>query len=159
MPIIQWHQIAEAEEKNALLLDVRTPDECELGTINNAINIPLDELRNRLDELPTNRPIYAFCAIGLRGYLATNILLQNGFTGVYNLSGGYKTYETATYKITNNITPEETEKREKEIDIDMQVSKIKKKTVSLNACGLQCPGPILKMKKTIDELDPGDKLE
>jgi NADPH-dependent 2,4-dienoyl-CoA reductase/sulfur reductase-like enzyme/peroxiredoxin family protein/rhodanese-related sulfurtransferase/TusA-related sulfurtransferase len=159
MPIIHWHQIAEAEEKNALLLDVRTADEYELGTINNALNIPIDELRNRLEELPTNRPIYVFCAIGLRGYLATNILLQSGFSEVYNLSGGYKTYETATYHISNNIKPEEAEKREKEIDIDMQVSKTKKKTVSLNACGLQCPGPILKIKKTIDGLDPGDKLE
>ncbi|MFO7868431.1 MAG: FAD-dependent oxidoreductase [Bacteroidales bacterium] len=159
MPVIHWHDIAKAKDNNAVLLDVRTEDEYELGSIADAINIPLDNLRERIDEIPEDRPIYVFCAIGLRGYLATTILLQRGFTKVYNLSGGYKTYESATYIVRNNITPDEPQKRSHTIDNDMQIPKKEKHAVELNACGLQCPGPILKMKQKIDELEPGDTVK
>ena len=75
------------------LLDVRTETEYEKGHIEGAVSIPLDELRSRLDELPTDEPIYLYCQIGLRGYLATRILMQHGFGPVYNLSGGYKLWQ------------------------------------------------------------------
>ncbi|PKR82065.1 CoA-disulfide reductase [Brumimicrobium salinarum] len=94
MPIfnpIDALQIGETE----YLLDVRTPKEYEEGTIPNALNIELDELRNQLDQLPKNQTIYIFCQVGLRGYLASRILMQNGFD-VKNLSGGYK-YWKNTY--------------------------------------------------------------
>lgn len=74
-----------------LLLDVRTPDEFRAGTIPGAINIPVDELRSRLEELPHDRKIAAFCQVGQRGYFATRILLQEGLS-VANLGGGYQTY-------------------------------------------------------------------
>lgn len=80
------------------LLDVRTPLEHEAGTIPNAINIELDELRNHLDELPKDKTIYVFCEVGLRGYLATRILVQHGFD-VKNMSGGYKFWKN-TYGIS-----------------------------------------------------------
>jgi len=83
--------LALPESLRPLLLDVRTAGEYELGTIPGAINVPVDELRQRLGELPRDRPIAAFCQVGQRGYLATRILLQNGFD-VCNLGGGYKTY-------------------------------------------------------------------
>jgi len=83
--------LALPESLRPLLLDVRTAGEYELGTIPGAINVPVDELRQRLGELPRDRPIAAFCQVGQRGYLATRILLQNGFD-VRNLGGGYKTY-------------------------------------------------------------------
>ena len=73
------------------LLDVRTPEEYALGHIPDAMNLPLDELRGRLDELPRDRQIAAYCQVGQRGYLATRILLQSGFR-VVNIGGGYKTY-------------------------------------------------------------------
>jgi NADPH-dependent 2,4-dienoyl-CoA reductase/sulfur reductase-like enzyme/rhodanese-related sulfurtransferase len=76
---------------NHYLLDVRTPSEYADGSIEGAVNIPLDELRNRLEEIPKDRPIVAFCKVGMRGYLATRILLHEGYT-VMNLSGGYTTY-------------------------------------------------------------------
>ncbi len=76
------------------LLDVRTPLEFEAGTIPNAINIELDELRNHLTKLPKNKTIYLFCEVGLRGYLATRILIQHGFD-VKNLSGGYRFWKSA----------------------------------------------------------------
>lgn len=73
------------------ILDVRTPDEFRNGHIPGAVNIPIDELRDRLTELPTDRAIVAYCQVGMRGYLATRILMQKGFQ-VANLSGGYKTF-------------------------------------------------------------------
>lgn len=75
-----------------LLLDVRTPAEFAAGSVPGAINVPVDELRARLTELPTERPVVAYCQVGQRGYLATRILLQAG-RDVRNLSGGYRTYE------------------------------------------------------------------
>ncbi len=73
------------------LLDVRTPQEFAGGHISGAVNILVDDLRSRLGELPRDRKIAAYCQVGQRGYLATRILLQSGFSAV-NVSGGYKTY-------------------------------------------------------------------
>ena len=101
------------------------------------MNIPLDELRGRIDELPHDKDIYIYCAIGLRGYLALKILMGHGFNRVKNLSGGYKTYVTATAPIVNTMAPVDTccttgvDTRR----VDGQV-----KTVRIDACGLQCPG-------------------
>jgi NADPH-dependent 2,4-dienoyl-CoA reductase/sulfur reductase-like enzyme/rhodanese-related sulfurtransferase len=80
-----------------LLLDVRTTGEVDGGTIARAVNIPLDDLRDRLDELPTDKELLVFCAAGLRGYLACRILSQNGFS-CRNLTGGYKTFMAVTEK-------------------------------------------------------------
>lgn len=84
--------LALPPSQRPFLLDVRTPEEFALGAIAEAINIPVDELRSRLDELPRDRKIAAYCQVGQRGYLATRILLQAGFSAV-NIGGGYKTYK------------------------------------------------------------------
>lgn len=86
--------LAGLDLDKVFLLDCRTPAEYAMGTIPGAVNIPLDELRNRLEELPKDKPVYEFCQVGLRGYIAYRILSQNGFE-VYNLSGGYKSYAQA----------------------------------------------------------------
>ncbi|MBP7462078.1 MAG: FAD-dependent oxidoreductase, partial [Candidatus Delongbacteria bacterium] len=99
--IIHWHQISRLDPAENLLLDVRTPEEFRLGTIEGALNIPVDELRSRLAELPRDRRIVVFCGVGLRGYLACRILVQHGFTSAVNLSGGYKTYQHVTQKQSN----------------------------------------------------------
>jgi NADPH-dependent 2,4-dienoyl-CoA reductase/sulfur reductase-like enzyme/rhodanese-related sulfurtransferase len=78
-------------DKDALLLDVRTPQEFSAGHIAEAVNVPLDELRSRLGELPRDREITIYCQVGQRGYLATRILRQAGFPAV-NVGGGYETY-------------------------------------------------------------------
>ncbi len=83
--------LAMSPPDRPLLLDVRTPEEFEAGSLPEAINIPVDELRNRLAELQKDRKIAAFCQVGQRGYLATRILLQSGFD-VVNIGGGYRTY-------------------------------------------------------------------
>lgn len=99
--ILHWHEISALDKTTSLLIDVRTPQEFSLGTIEGAINIPLDELRNRLMEIPRNKEIILFCQVGQRGYLAYRILIQNGYTKVRNLSGGYKTYLAAVQEQSN----------------------------------------------------------
>jgi len=91
-------QITAAEVQSQLaesapyILDVRTEMEFERGHLPNAVNIPVDSLRSRLNEVPTDRPIVAYCQVGMRGYLATRILLQNQ-RQVQNLSGGYRAWD------------------------------------------------------------------
>lgn len=78
-------------EKEDFILDVRTPSEFARGGIQNAQNVPLNHLHNKLDELPRDKTINAYCGVGLRSYMACRILEQNGFDA-RNLSGGYTTY-------------------------------------------------------------------
>ena len=87
----QWHEIDEIVRNGGLLIDVREPHERENGFIKGSINIPLGEIRERLEELPKDQPIYLSCQVGLRGYLATRILKGHGFQSI-NLDGGWKTY-------------------------------------------------------------------
>lgn len=79
-------------DTNPFVLDVRTAGEFSRGSLPGAVNIPIEELRKRLDELPRNQPILAYCQVGMRGYLASRLLLQKGFE-VTNLSGGYSTWQ------------------------------------------------------------------
>lgn len=92
--IYHWDEIGDLDRTRALLLDVRTKAEFSLGTINGAVNIPLDELRERIGELPADKSIYVFCQVGLRGYIAARMLMGRGFASVKNLNGGYLVYNT-----------------------------------------------------------------
>jgi rhodanese-related sulfurtransferase len=78
-------------QKGDFILDVRTPAEYARGSVPNAENIPVNDLRGRLDELPRDRTIHTYCGVGLRSYIAYRILEQNGFDA-RNLPGGYMTY-------------------------------------------------------------------
>ncbi|MBE7411890.1 MAG: FAD-dependent oxidoreductase [Leptospiraceae bacterium] len=75
-------------ENNSVLLDVRNLGEYSKGHILNSLNIPVDELRFRISEIPKNKKLFVYCRVGFRGHLATRILLQNGFKDVWNVSGG-----------------------------------------------------------------------
>ncbi|MDL2229210.1 FAD-dependent oxidoreductase [Treponema sp. OttesenSCG-928-L16] len=89
-----WHDAADLpRDGSVILLDIRTPEEYAMGSIDGFINIPLDELRSRLDELDKDKPIYLSCRIGLRGYIACRMLSQHGFD-CRNLSGGYRLYNS-----------------------------------------------------------------
>jgi NADPH-dependent 2,4-dienoyl-CoA reductase/sulfur reductase-like enzyme/rhodanese-related sulfurtransferase len=81
-----------SENGRLVLVDVRTPQEYAGGHISGAVNIPVDDLRSRLGELPHDREVAVYCQMGQRGYLAVRILAQAGFK-VVNLGGGYKTYK------------------------------------------------------------------
>jgi len=97
MPVVTWREIQAANPDEVTILDVRTEEETAGGRfIKGSLNIPLDDLRDRLDEIPKDKPVYIYCAVGLRGYLALKILTQRGFSNVKNLSGGFKTYSIAT---------------------------------------------------------------
>lgn len=101
MPIVTWRDIVENKLPEGALIDVRAIEEFQEGAIPNALHIPVDELRERLDEVPDDKPIYLYCGVGLRGYVALKILKQSGFENVYNLSGGYRTYAAAVSGLRN----------------------------------------------------------
>ena len=152
--IIQWRELAELPA-DTIRIDVRTHDEYKLGTIPGFINIPVDELREHLDELPKEKPIVVTCAVGLRGYLAYRILVQNGFKHVRNLSGGYKTWSVATAPIKEIVShkpeiPESTSYG----NSDSQINLLK-----VDACGLMCPGPVMQLKKNYEALKIGEQLQ
>ena len=88
MPVADW---SELDHTDALLVDVREPDEFSRGHIPNAINLPLSQLRTNFGELPKDRDIFVYCAVGQRAYFATRFLAQQGYRP-RNLSGGYTTY-------------------------------------------------------------------
>lgn len=150
--IIHWRDIASLPEETTRI-DVRTPAEYELGSIPGFINIPVDELREHLDELPKDKPIVVTCAVGLRGYLAYRILVQNGFKDVRNLSGGYKTWSVATAPIQNR--PFRTRSNEASTCACQPATSLLK----VDACGLMCPGPIMQLKKNYETLTDDGLLE
>lgn len=156
MPIVSWREMQATDKENITLLDVRTPEEFSFGAIAGAINIPLDEIRGRIGEIPAGKPVYIYCAVGLRGYLAQRILMARGYTDVRNLSGGYKTYATAVTPVQNN--PDNTSAQNKQPE-ENQSRMNEIKTLKIDACGLQCPGPVLKIKKSMEEISEGQRIE
>ncbi|MDD7529814.1 MAG: FAD-dependent oxidoreductase [Prevotellaceae bacterium] len=152
MPVITWRELAEGNFADKVLLDVRTVEEHALGSIPGAVNIPLDDLRERIDELPKDKEIIIFCAVGLRGYLALRILQGRGFTGLRNLSGGYNTYRLAIMKPQRHTPTADVTNRLQPFRPEPGTLKI------VDACGLQCPGPILQLKKTVDAMTEGEAV-
>jgi len=125
--------------------------------IENTINITLGQLRNRLNELPKKETIYVYCQVGIRGYLASRILSQAGYK-VKNLDGGYKTYGAVFRPKTNDS------ECIVEIDDDGTARKncdpeVVKSHVQINACGLQCPGPIMQVFQAMQLMNDGEILE
>lgn len=96
MKPIYWRELRDIDRTSITLIDVRTREEFAVGALKGAINIPLDEMREHLSEIPSDKPVVVYCQVGLRGYLASNILRQHGFTDVSNLIGGIKLYKSAT---------------------------------------------------------------
>ena len=96
--VFYWNETNHIKAED-ILIDVRRADEFSNGKIPGAINIPVDEMRNRLHEIPTDKTIYIYCEAGLRGYLAQRILRQSGFENVFNLSGGYYLWNACTQEM------------------------------------------------------------
>lgn len=149
-------QFKKRSSKDSFVLDVRTSEEYSIDTIDGALNIDVDDIRNHLNKIPKDKKVMIYCGVGLRGYVAARILRQKGYNDVYNLSGGLKVYKQAMAEQSNPIYFEnEVEDKTNEEPIPP----IKVKTIEVDACGLQCPGPILKLKDTIDTMDDGDQME
>ena len=156
-----WRDINSKSSKNWYLIDTRTSNEFELGSIPGAVNIPLDDIRERVNEIPKDKEIVVFCAVGLRGYVAARSLKLLGYDNVFNLSGGYKTWEYAAKKQSNeDIYDNLIVKKDDQIyqhatnALHQDITAIK-----VDACGLQCPGPILKLKKVFETAQSGQVFE
>ena len=164
MQPLYWRELREADLSQVALIDVRTPEEYALGTIPGAVNVPLDELRERLEELPRDRALWLFCGVGLRGYLASNILRGQGYSEVRNLVGGIKTYRAATAVIQRPSDPHagvacaKAAAEQPATETQPEPDAAPELRV-LDACGLQCPGPILQLRRAMDELPVGARLE
>lgn len=153
---IQWNEYEQLDKKDLIVVDVRSRNEYEMGHLEGAINIPVAEMRSRLAEIPTDKKVILYCAIGYNGYLASQLLKGNGFTNIYNLAGGYKLYTSASPKKFNVaktiINTDQQENKPMETNKD-------KKLISIDATGLMCPGPVMQLKKNYDQIGAGDQLE
>lgn len=160
MTPLYWRELRDADLTKVTLVDVRTADEYALGHIDGALNISLDDLRERIGEIPSDRPVYVYCGVGLRGYLASNILKENGYGDVRNLIGGIKTYKAATAEVKLPGTGEsEEDKARCACNAPATDGSEHSNTICVDACGMQCPGPVLKLKKEMEKLLPGQRLE
>ena len=159
---VQWDKVDELIQNGEYILDVREELETDMGAIESSVNIPLGEIRNRINEIPKDKTIYIYCQVGLRGYIACRILSQLGFNPI-NIDGGYKTYSAVKGSSENqekdHITVPKAEiKNDNKRNDDMEYN-ISKVAVTLDACGLQCPGPIRRVFEEMQKLNIGDILE
>ena len=159
MPICQAADAANPRD-DQIVLDVRTEDEVKMGTIPGAINIPIDDLRGRLNELPRDKEILVSCAVGQRGYIGTRILLQHGVKA-RNLTGGFKTYRTVYPTTVGHVAQE---RKEMTDDTGQDAAVMKNTSEPLNivthldARGLQCPGPVMRIRETLNDMQDGQAL-
>ncbi len=157
---VTWEDLKEMidrKDPDLLLLDVRLEDEVKLHSFEGALNIPKNEIRKNIDKIPSDKKIVILCNVGLRSYLVERILKQKGFNASI-LSGGLKIYFAAAKEQDNR--KKAIEECGINLELKMNVEKItgQIKTVRIDACGLQCPGPVMKLKNEIDKLSPGERL-
>lgn len=134
---------------DAYLVDVRKEHEFKARTIEGAINIPVDEIRKNPNLIPRDKKVILFCNRGFQSYVASRILIQNEFDNVYSLSGGYNFYKEQVRNMNNKTFKNNLEK----------VAVQSENVVKLDACGMQCPGPILKVSQEIENLNIGSIIE
>ena len=156
---VTWEDIDTSDSSKQMLLDVRTPAEFSTGSMPGAVNIPLANLRRRLEELPRDKQIVVFCRVGLIAYNAARVLQAHGFTNHYNLSGGYETWHAATVPPAAVGTVFRSPAAQPGKALDLQTAEASlAKVVDVNACGLQCPGPVMRLKQEMDRIEPGEAI-
>jgi NADPH-dependent 2,4-dienoyl-CoA reductase/sulfur reductase-like enzyme/peroxiredoxin family protein/TusA-related sulfurtransferase/rhodanese-related sulfurtransferase len=166
----RWNDVARLKAEGAFILDVRTPEEFALGHIEGAINISNTVLRSRLAEVPKDRFVLLYCGVGIRGYLAERILRQNGWKDLANLAGGWKTYEAAAEAQSNEGVYRpgfDSSLRSKLEPVAYAegsgqpeaIAARSLQTIEVDACGLQCPGPIMRLKTEMDKAAMGTTLK
>lgn len=160
--VIQWNEVDSIDLNTSIILDVREEFELLTGVIENSINIPLGQLRNRLNEIDKSKKIYVTCQVGLRGYVACRILSQNGYDA-FNIDGGIKTY-LAVKRSEKAIKDNKNNEIKQEVaTMGLETSAENKENINakitLNACGLQCPGPIKRVFEEMQKLDDGEVLK
>lgn len=156
----QWYEVDDLVSQGAFILDVREPFELVTGVIPKSINIPLSNLRQRITELPKEKEIYVTCQVGQRGYVACRLLMALGYK-CKNIDGGMKTY-LAVQKANEASSRKKITKIEAEKGSEIVVTANQKQlgsNVTLNACGLQCPGPIRKVYEQVKQMEEGEILK
>lgn len=151
----KFRDIYNNKNSDYTLLDIRTKDERELHPLENTLSMDKSEVRSMLGSIPKDKPIIILCSGGLRAYLTERILKQSDFSGVSILSGGLNIYFSAV-KDQNNII--DFTNRLPDRDHGDSVSDLIGGFIDVDACGLQCPGPILKLKKEIEKIPASGKL-
>lgn len=136
--------------EGSFVVDVRIPASYNTKSIDGAVNIPLAQLRARTVEIPTDKKVILVCDSGYTSYLASRILIQKGFNNVYSLMAGMKLYKEI--------------QRDKESKVTKKVSaqaltKSSENVLKVDACGLSCPGPIMKLAENISNIQEGELLE
>jgi peroxiredoxin family protein/rhodanese-related sulfurtransferase/TusA-related sulfurtransferase len=158
--VVCWEDVQKRGD-DVVVLDVRTDAEVQLGKIEGAYHIPLHELRRRYTELPAGKKIYVYCAVGLRAYVACRILMQKGY-GALSIAGGYKTWENATMKQSNEDIYEKYRITKGDdllfMNAPSRTTTIAADIKEVDACGMQCPGPIMKLNENITLLEEGKQL-
>jgi NADPH-dependent 2,4-dienoyl-CoA reductase/sulfur reductase-like enzyme/rhodanese-related sulfurtransferase len=153
--VINCDELLSPDKGDLKIVDVREPEENELGHIPGAVNIPLGQLRRRLSELSPEQELVVYCSVGLRSYLAARILMQKGFTRVRNLNGGYRIYRALQEEKVKGEQKEVFKEAAQQTPADVQQEKV----IPLDLCGLQCPGPIMEVFRKMNELAGGEILE
>lgn len=138
--------------KDAIILDVRTEDEYLMSKIPGAISLELSKIRNEIKNLDKDKTYVVYCAAGFRGYFASQILMNSGFKDVYNLLGGFSFYNSCNYQIENKS------KRTFKMANDLE-NIINSNVKVVDATGLACPGPILRVREEVEKIEKGDILE
>ncbi|WP_353810405.1 FAD-dependent oxidoreductase [Agromyces sp. SYSU T00194] len=147
-----------AAVEGARIIDVRTPEEYDIWHIPGAENVPLGDLREVADAWDHDVPIRLYCAVGFRSYLAYRLLVQRGFADVRTLSGG-----SHTFRFWHDLEPVGEAVKAPEIPYAEAVDLVTAvrgtgTVVDLDCTGLACPGPIMKLSKQMDEVQPGDEV-
>jgi NADPH-dependent 2,4-dienoyl-CoA reductase/sulfur reductase-like enzyme/peroxiredoxin family protein/rhodanese-related sulfurtransferase/TusA-related sulfurtransferase len=140
---------ADAIPGDATIIDVREPEEIEMGTIPGSRAIPLGQLRNALEQLDPKKRYVLACAVGLRGYIAERMLKEKGYTAA-NLSGGYLTWKAFHQPLRR--PPKKTAcpiASDTHTQHDMQ---------TLDVRALACPGPVVRIKQEMDKMKPNDRV-
>lgn len=153
--VTYWDEFLALDRDRSLILDVRTSEERELDHIEGSLHIPLEELRDRLGELPGDKHIAIYCQLGKKGYFAYRILRQNGYSEISNLSGGYKLLQSVMGRETLETPASMAAQPPMQNDAEVDASSI---TIEIDATGLSCPGPIMRLTKGIRQINDGELL-
>ena len=160
--VAQWYEVDQDAEK--VILDVREPFELATGKVEGALNIPLGQLRSQLHHLSPDKTYYVMCQVGQRGYIANRILKEHGYQ-CKNIDGGFKTYyaikraEQDRMQQDDKLYISQTIDHKEQETIQQETIQQERNKYEINACGLQCPGPIRKVYEQIEIMKPGEVLK
>ena len=156
-PYVSFEDVEGLKKEKAVFVDVRSVLEFELGHIDGSINVPFSEIRKRMNEIPREQKVILVCNQGKMAYFAQSVLRNSGYNNVYDLSGGFKLYKVATAP-QQNVGIFQGHYIDKRDDVNTVIPG-KGTIYKLDACGLQCPGPIMALAKKMAEIEEGDIVE